>query len=36
MGVGQQRISAIKYGTDITTETLARYACDLGGRLYGC
>lgn len=36
MGVGQQRISAIKHGTDITTKTLARYATALGGRLYGC
>src|SRR5881296_1459576 len=34
MGVGQQRVSAIEHGTDITTATLARYANAIGGRLY--
>jgi DNA-binding XRE family transcriptional regulator len=34
MGVGQQRVSAIEHGTDITTATLARYASAIGGRLY--
>lgn len=34
MGVGQQRVSAIEHGTDMTTATLARYAAALGGELY--
>lgn len=34
MGVGQQRVSAIEHGSDITTATLARYAAALGGHLY--
>jgi DNA-binding XRE family transcriptional regulator len=34
MGVGQQRVSAIEHGSDLTTTTLARYADALGGKLY--